>query len=279
MTTISHAETTSGTAVSGPASAAPPRQPVLVVDDEGPVAHLQLNRPGDGNALNGELLDLLADSIRRLYRQPSTRVIVLSGAGDAFCSGADVPELTRLAAEDPRGRETRRLLELGRAVCGELAAARAVTVARLHGKVIGAGLILALHCDLRLSADTATFQLPELALGIAPVWGGAYARLSTEIGTARLREMIFLGDAVDTATATAYGITHRAVPEPNLDDLTTRWSRRLARRDPNATQLAKHLFTAAEATARLGDLSTLEPDLFQLALLQRQHTDRNAPAS
>ncbi|MCL7021208.1 enoyl-CoA hydratase/isomerase family protein, partial [Vibrio vulnificus] len=86
-------------------------------------------------------------------------------------------------------------------VCDSLASTSAVTIARVHGRAIGAGLALAVFCDLRAGADTSRFRLPELAVGLPVAWGGALPRMLQESGAARTRELILTGEGFDAATA------------------------------------------------------------------------------
>lgn len=248
-------------------------QSPLLVEEGERITHLSLNRAYAHNALDEALLQSLVTALKRVGDQPDTRVIVLSGQGADFCTGADVAQLTH-AGDDESGHELSRLLDLGRQVCQGLADAAPITIARVHGRVIGAGLALAMHCDLRVSAADTTFRLPELSLGIPPVWGGATSRFLTEIGAARLREMILLGEVVDASTAAGYGIVHRlAADEQALDDLVSRWSRRLVLRDPVATSIAKRTLAASQASSRLGDLSVFDDDLFRIGIRRQFHND------
>ncbi|GII94815.1 enoyl-CoA hydratase/isomerase family protein [Sinosporangium siamense] len=240
--------------------------PVIGVCREGPVAYLTLNQPESGNALNFLLLHALAGALRELNGEADVRVIVLSGAGECFSVGADVHELHRLAAADPSGRAVREAVDLGREVCQALAAAKPITLARLHGKVVGAGLALAVHCDLRVASADTHFRLPELSLGVPPLWGGAGPRLVAEIGASRTRELVFLGDAIDARTAYTYGLLNGVTSPHTLEQTVDRWAQRLSRRKEAAVRLTKTALRAAEAATRQGDLTLTESDLFYYGL-------------
>ncbi|MFD3537745.1 enoyl-CoA hydratase/isomerase family protein [Streptomyces sp. NPDC058664] len=245
-----------------------PVQPELLVtvEHDGSVTRLRLNRPSAGNALNGTLLEALLEALTSVRRRDETRVIVLSGTGTRFCAGVDMAEFKAAAAVDRSGKRIRHLLNLGREVCREISNPDTIMIAQIHGDVVGAGLALALHCDLRVSSDTATFRLPELILGFPPVWSGTSARLIHEIGAPRLREMILFGDRIDAATAYSYGIAHHVAPEGELEAVARRWGHRLSRRDETATRAALRLFAAAENVSRLGDITAFEDNLFQSSL-------------
>ena len=167
----------------------------LRVIPEGPVLRVELNSPETGNAVSGLILDELLAVLGTLQDETGVRVLILSGAGPDFCLGGDRREFGELLAADPGGAELRALANKARRVCDALATANAVTIARLQGGVIGAGMALAVFCDLRVGADTCRFRLPELALGMPPAWGGALPRLLNETGAARIRELILTGAA------------------------------------------------------------------------------------
>lgn len=248
--------------------------PPVLVEDKDQVTHLRLNRPDAHNALDRALLEALGAALNHVRCRSQTRVVVLSGVGLDFCTGGDVPELEEAMNRDDTGDHLRHLFGLGHMVCKGLAAAEPVTIARLNGRVFGAGMALALHCDIRIGTDEATFRLPELALGVPPVWGGSIGRFLHEMGAARLRELLLFGESVDAATANAYGIIHRSVAdEEELDRLLDQWSRRLAQRNAGATRIAKRVLSASESTSQLGDISLLEDDLFQIGArhLWKQH--------
>ncbi|MGW7201310.1 enoyl-CoA hydratase/isomerase family protein [Streptomyces chryseus] len=238
----------------------------VAVEHNGSVAHLRLNRPGEGNTLNSNLLEALIEALAGERRRSETRVVVLSGSGDTFCAGADMAEFKSEAATDPSGKAVRRLLGLGREACRALSRPDVITIAQIHGKVTGAGVTLALHCDLRVSSDTATYRLPELLLGFPPVGSGTSARLLNEIGASRLRQMILLGDRIDAAVAHTYGIAHHLVPAAELGTAVRRWSRRLSRSDETATRTALRFLAASESASRLGDITAFEDDAFQASL-------------
>ncbi|SDH45998.1 methylglutaconyl-CoA hydratase [Sinosporangium album] len=242
------------------------RPPTVTLRRQGPVAYLTLDLPRTGNALNILLLRELTAAVHELNRDDDIRVIVLAGAGDCFSVGGDVRELLDLADSDPGGRAVREAVERGREACQALSGARPITLARLHGKVFGAGLALAVHCDLRVAADDALFRLPELSLGMPPLWGGAGFRLISEIGASRTRELVYLCDTIDGRTALTYGLVHGLATPRDLDQTADRWARRLSRRRDTAVRLTKTALRAAEAAYRQGDLTLADGDLFHYGL-------------
>ncbi|MGC0418186.1 enoyl-CoA hydratase/isomerase family protein [Embleya sp. AB8] len=225
---------------------------------EGAVLQVRLARPEVGNTLDERMLDDLLAVLAHLRCRTDVRVLVLSGEGDSFCVGGDRGELLRLAAEDPGGPAVRRLGDKARLVCEGLAAADPVTIARVHGQVIGAGLALAIFCDLRVGDIESRFRMPELALGLPTAWGGAMARLIGEVGAARIRELVLTGDAFDASTAHRLSILHRVAPASELDDVVRGWIKPVVRRPVAALHASKTLMNAYSRGDRFGDLSILD---------------------
>nr|WP_202451351.1 enoyl-CoA hydratase/isomerase family protein [Streptomyces sp. SID4948] len=236
----------------------------------GPVLHAELDSPGTGNALTATTLDELLALLDSVRDSPDIRVLVLSGAGADFCVGADRADLAASLQADPHGGELRAHADKARRVCEALENSHAVTIARLQGKVIGAGLGLALFCDLRAAADTCRFRLPELALGLPPAWGGMLPRLLAEAGAAKVRELIMTGDTFDAAAAAALSIVHRVVPAADLDSTVDAWVRPLVRRPPEALVLAKLMLNAYGKAGRFMDGTLLDAHLFSTALAARR---------
>lgn len=242
----------------------------LRVTRAGPVLHAGLNSPDTGNALTGTTLDDLLMLLDTLRESPEVRVLVLSGVGADFCVGADRADLQSALAADPLGTELRGLVEKARRVCEALENSHAVTIARLHGKVIGAGLGLALFCDLRAAADSCHFRLPELALGLPPAWGGMLPRLLAEVGAAKVRELIMTGATFTAETAAALSIVHQVVPQADLDAVVDAWVKPLVRRPSEALRLAKLMLNAYGKANHLMDGTLLDAHLFSTALAARR---------
>ncbi|MFD7437341.1 enoyl-CoA hydratase/isomerase family protein [Streptomyces sp. NPDC059861] len=233
----------------------------LGVTQTGPVLHVRLNPSLQDDTLGAAVLDELTDVLDSLHERPDIRVLVLSSSGEDFCLGADRREFQEALATDPTAGALRRIADKAHRLCQALENTHAVTIARLHGKVIGAGLALAAHCDLRAGSDTAQFRMPEVGVGLAPAWGGAMGRLIWEAGAARIRELMLTCDAFDAATAHQLGLLHKVAPVEQLDDVVTAWTKPLARRSPEALVLTKRMLTAYAKAARTGDLALLDSHL------------------
>ncbi|MEU2226194.1 enoyl-CoA hydratase/isomerase family protein [Streptomyces sp. NPDC018347] len=236
---------------------------------DGPVLTVELNTPEQGNAVTDALLDDLLAVLQE--QDPAVRVLVLTGNGDDFCLGGDRGEFTRHLAHDPTGGGIRTSGNKARRVCDALTANPAVTIARVQGKAIGAGLALALACDLRVGSVDATFRLPELALGLPTAWGGLLPRLISEVGAARVRELVLTGRAFSAEEAHYLSILQRVVPAHELDAAVADWVRPIVRRPPAALRVTKTLLHSLSAASRMADVSALDAELLAAVLAESQH--------
>src|SRR5882757_8459384 len=242
----------------------------IQVRQAGNVLRAELNSPESGNVLTASVLDELLALLDGLHDDPGTRVLILSGAGDDFCVGADRQEFKAAMEADPSGAELRAIGTKARRVCEALETSPAVTIARLQGKVLGAGLALAAYCDLRVGADTCRFRMPEVALGVPPAWGGALSRLIAEAGAARIRELVLTCDVFSAATAHKLSILHKVTSLQDLDAEVDAWVRPLARRSPQALAVTKLMLTAQSRASRLTDGTFYDAQLLASALTPPQ---------
>ncbi|MFI6401154.1 enoyl-CoA hydratase/isomerase family protein [Streptomyces sp. NPDC050548] len=250
------------------AETAPPTGPVSLTRT-GSVLHVRLNPSAqDDDVLSSAVLDALIAVLDGLHEQPDVQILVLSSLGKDFCLGADRREYQESLAGDPTGATLRRIADKAQRLCQALENTHAVTIARLHGGVIGAGLALAAHCDLRAGADTCRFRMPEIGLGLAPTWGGAMGRLITEAGVARVRELLLTCDEFDAPTAHHLGLLHKVAPLDRLDDAVTAWTKPLARRSPQALVLTKRMLAGYAKAARTSDTALLDSHLLAAQLAQ-----------
>lgn len=219
------------------------------------VATLTLNRPDRLNALSTPMLEGLLEALPRLATDPEVAVVVITGAGRGFCAGGDVKSMaegsSQLGLEDAvqrlRGRmEVSRLLhEIPKP-----------TIAMVNGPAAGAGLAMALACDLRIASESARFITAFAKVGFSGDFGGSYF-LSKLVGTGRARELYYVGEPLDAAQALALGIVNEVVPEFELLDATTALAQRLAHGPGLALGLMKRNFNAAES-GTLSELLDLE---------------------
>lgn len=168
------------------------------------VAWITLNRPAKLNALAGDMREMLLEHIGTAAGDESVRSVVVTGAGRAFCAGGDIDNMVRLRAEgDEAG--FRKLLHAGNEVMLALQAFPGLTVAALNGVAAGAGLSLALSCDLRYAAPSAKLAAPWIKLGLVPDWGASFW-LPRLIGAGRALEMVLTGAPVEAEEAARIGL-------------------------------------------------------------------------
>ncbi|EFE71376.1 MULTISPECIES: enoyl-CoA hydratase/isomerase family protein [Streptomyces] len=242
---------------------------------QGPLLTIELNAPEQGNAVNDAMLDDLLTVLDG--QDPAVRVVVLAAAGRDFCLGGDRVEFSEHLAHDPTGSGIRASGVRAQRVCDALTSNPAVTIARVQGRAIGAGFALALACDLRVGADTATFRLPELALGLPTAWGGLLPRLVNEVGAARVREIVLTGRPVRAHEARHLSILQNIVAEDALDAAVMTWAEPLLRRSAAALRVTKTLLHSLTASTRLADVSALDPELMAAVVAEVHHTGRSRP--
>jgi methylglutaconyl-CoA hydratase len=182
---------------------------IIDVDARG-IARLTLSRPEKGNAVDTELLHLLAAALQRLRDDRTVRVVVLRGEGRHFCTGADVSGAAGIGGDrDDTGR-------VGIAeVCGALNAFPKPTIAVIHGACLGGGLALAASCDVRLATPDAFFAIPEVRLGFAPLSLMPFFLAACE--PRFLRRYLLSGERFDATRAAAAGLLHDIRDAADLD--------------------------------------------------------------
>jgi enoyl-CoA hydratase/carnithine racemase len=222
------------------------------------VATLTLNRPDRLNALGGTLRDDLLDAITRTAADPDVRVMIITGAGKGFCAGGDVKAMN----EAKEGGRQRPLLEkiapLRDRTLLAMRDAPQPIIAAVNGAAAGAGMNLALACDLRIASSAAKFSQAFVKRGLHPDWGGTYF-LPRIVGTAKACELIFTGAVIDAVEALRLGIVSQVVAPEELLPTVHGLARAIAAGPPIAIRLAKRaLYRNAEADLR----SALEFETF-----------------
>lgn len=218
--------------------------PVLLIDRSDPrVATLTLNRPDRRNALSVELLVALRAAVDELSSDPGRRVLVLKGAGPAFCAGLDFHE-AKDASQSHRSAEA--LAGVYRALCG----CRLVTIAVPHGGAFGGGAGLIAACDLAVASTDLQLGYPEVRRGLVAAL--VTCLLRRQVTGRRLREMLLLGQTLSAQEALDAGLVNRVVPAPSLADETNAMAATVMEGAPGALARTKRL---------LDDLDGIDADL------------------
>lgn len=192
------------------------------------VATLTMNRPERRNAMSRPMLDAMQDALVRLAGDSGVGCVVLTGAGPAFCAGGDVKAMAERADADKtleeKARELRARMEISRL----LHEMPKPTIAKVRGAAAGAGLSLALACDLRIASDNSKFTTAFARIGFPGDFGGTYF-LTKLVGAAKARELYFTAEMLDAARALELGVVNRVVPDGELDAAVADLAGRLAK--------------------------------------------------
>jgi len=247
--------------------------PLLVRDDDG-VRTLTMNRPSKRNALNEALVVGLRDALRDAAEASTVRVVVLTGAGGAFCSGADLsdPAWPDLHPAERMRRMSKLVLELH-----ELPKP---VIAKVGGDAVGAGANLALGCDIIIASEGARFSEIFVQRGLSLDYGGSWL-LPRIVGLHRAKELALTGAIIDAAEAKSLGLFNHVVPDGELDTVVDGMAERLVQGAPMALAMTKSLLNGShsmtmaqalerEAAAQVVNYSTKDPREALAAFLEKR---------
>ena len=209
---------------------------VLLRADRDGVAWLTLNRPTARNALSLALMEALTGALETIASEADTKVVVIAGAGPAFCAGHDLREL--------RSNPGRAFVEETFAACSRLMLAitrlAKPVIARVHGVATAAGCQLAATCDLAVAAETARFATPGVNIGL--FCSTPMVALSRAVGRKVAMEMLLTGDLIPAARAREIGLVNRVVPDAELDDAVAALAAQIAGKSPLTLAIGKEAF-------------------------------------
>ena len=213
----------------------------LIMERKNAIATVTLNRPDVGNAFNKELMKELDDAFKEISLDESIWAVILTGAGKHFSSGIDLSLFSSLgdaaaAVEESEG-ETYAEGTLAATVIRIRSMGKPV-IAAINGAAIGAGIGLALACDIRIASDKARFSTIFVKRAIAPDSGSSFT-LPRVIGLPRAYEFMFTGDVIDAAEADRIGLVNRIVPHDDLMKAVTELAEKIAKNPPLAVAIAK----------------------------------------
>jgi enoyl-CoA hydratase len=229
----------------------------ILLERQGRIAILTINRPEKLNALNIATRREVAEALDELREDKEIRVVILTGAGDkAFVAGADINEFAgRTAVEQRAVMKAKSIFTAAEDFPKPL-------IAMINGFCLGGGCELALSCDLRLASDRARFGQPEINLGIIP-GGGGTQRLTRLIGEGKAMQLILTGEMIDAQEAHRLGLVNEVYPHAELREKTLELANKIAEKSPVALAMAKTAVkNAARTTLREG--LDAEIDLFAL---------------
>ena len=202
----------------------------IAVSEHSGIVTITLNRPDKLNAFIGHMRRDLAEALEHAGSDRSIRVVIITGAGRAFCAGGDVRFMADLMQRHD-SEEFARILGAGRRVILAIRQMNKPVIAAVNGAASGAGSNLALACDLRIAATTATFSQSFLKVGLHPDWGGTFF-LPRLVTPNKACELFFLGEAIDADEALRLGIVNQVVAPEELESATIQLAERLRAAPP-----------------------------------------------
>ena len=242
---------------------------LVLYERRGPSAWITLNRPNKLNAMTYALVDQLEAALDRAETDGEVRVVVVRGAGRAFCAGYDLEQEANEG--EPTITEWHETLARDVAVTMKLWGLSFSTSAAVHGWCLAGGMEVAMACDLLICTDDARFGEPEVRYGSGPVT----LLMPFVLSERRTRELLLTGDTIDAATALDWGLANRVVPAEGLDAEVQEWVARIAPTPLRVLQLTKQALNRAQRA--MGLLEAVEANLDLSAMLNGAQTpEQNA---
>ncbi|MBI4283469.1 MAG: enoyl-CoA hydratase/isomerase family protein [Chloroflexi bacterium] len=237
-------------------------QDIIYTKEEG-IATITLNRPNARNSFSPAMLKSFYRALEDVAKDDKVRVLVLTGAGQAFCTGADVKSMAQHASQ-PGGEEASR--EPGvtdAALYLQVHRLEKPVIAAINGVAVGGGLDLALVCDIRIASDRARLASVFVRRGIIPMGGGTYF-LPRLVGVDRACQLIWTGDMVDAKEAERIGLVTMVVPHEELESATRELAEKILKNPPLAIKAAKRVIYAGLDMDLEANLEYIAPILKEL---------------
>jgi 2-(1,2-epoxy-1,2-dihydrophenyl)acetyl-CoA isomerase len=209
----------------------------ILVSEANCITTITLNRPDKLNSFIGHMRRDLAEALEHAGSDRNARVVVITGAGRAFCAGGDIAFMAELM-ERRDTDEFERILGAGQRVISAIRTMSKPVIAAVNGPAAGAGFNLALACDLRVASNNATFSQSFVKVGLHPDWGGTYF-LPRLVSPNKACELFFLGETIDAAEALRLNIVNQVVAPEELEAATVALAERLCAAPPIALAALK----------------------------------------
>jgi enoyl-CoA hydratase/carnithine racemase len=212
----------------------------IILEKKNNITTITLNRPDKLNALNPQMMSELVDAFHQVDRDDETMVLVITGAGRGFCSGADVRESLQTRADE---RQERGIADVTRGGFTQeapiaLVGMRKPVIAAINGVAVGGGLTLTLSCDIRIASEEARFSIPLTRMGITLELGSSYF-LSRVVGIGKACELVFTGKMIGAQEAKEIGLVNHVVPADKLLETAYEMAESIAKTAPLATRVSK----------------------------------------
>jgi len=213
----------------------------ILLEQEGPIGILKLNRPQALNALNSRVISEMISALDEVEKGILPKVLIITGAGEkAFVAGTDITEMEKLSSF-----EARQFANDARKAIDKVAGLDRPVIAAINGFALGGGCELAMACDIRIASEISRFGQTEILLGIIP-GGGGTQRLARLVGTGKAKELIFTGNLIDAAEALRLGLLNHVCTADKLEETVMTMAGRIARQSPLALKWAKKVINAGQ---------------------------------
>jgi len=229
----------------------------LNVERDGAVMTVRLNRPDKRNAINREMHGDLQAVCHELATDFDTRVVIFTGEGAGFSSGADTSEWGQPGPDNEL--ELRHQSGIGSRTCNALEALDQITIAAVHGFAVGGGAVLAVSCDMRVAGESAWFSIPEVELGIPLSWH-ALPRLAREVGHARALELTILCERFSAQQAHDWGLVTHLAPEGGALSAARGLAAKIVAKPALPVALTKAEMKAIRRASETGEVAYADPD-------------------
>ncbi len=206
----------------------------ILLEQEGSIGILKLNRPQALNALNSKVISELVSALDQMEKEVMPKVLIITGAGEkAFVAGTDIIEMEKLSSFEARGfaNDARKAID-------KVAGLNRPVIAAINGFALGGGCELAMACDIRIASEKARLGQPETGLGIIPGSGGTQ-RLPRLVGPSKAKQLVFTGELIDAKTALEIGLVDKVVPPDLLMEEAKKMAATIASKPKIALALAK----------------------------------------
>lgn len=210
----------------------------IILKKEDHIATLTLNRPDLLNAISRQMFDELVEALAEIAKDNDIKVMVLTGAGSAFCTGGDTSEAVPQVYGGSVQKVSNFFHKVYKGVILQLYNLDIPTIAMVNGPAMGLGFDIALACDLRIGSENARFMVAFTRIALTPATGGAWL-MPWIVGLSKAAELIFTGDFLEAEEAQRLGILNRLVPSSELEKETMALARKISQNSPLANRLAK----------------------------------------
>ena len=245
----------------------------LRVEREGALMTVRFSRQEKRNAINNRMHEELQSLCLELGKDFETRVVILAGEGSGFSAGADTSEWGKPGPDDELA--LRYASGIGSRTSAAMESLDQITIAALHGFVVGGAVVLALSCDLRVASETTWFSIPEVELGLPLSWN-ALPRLSREVGPARALELTITCDRFTAAQAYEYGMLSQVTPDGEEMTKARQMAERVISMPPLPVALTKGTMRALKQGSGMGDTVYSDSDLLLYSRLIMRRAARRA---